>query len=407
MDASNYVYMDELFLESFRSLDQLPLLQPREPIVETYPHGIVLPYWEDSYGKHAGVLTEDGTYVELSSFPALSPVDSWDGTHEQFSQGSLASLPTSHQRVMYLGRLWWHWGHFLMDLVSRLWYVLERNPEILIAFDGPEPPQGVYQEFFKLAGIQQRQLVQVDVPTRFDEVVVPECSHVPGRYVLPAFARIFDRVADRALSTLSSKRQAYFEGLSVYLTRTGIKARFPTEFGERSIEDLARANGFGIVSPEQLSLHEQIAAIRLAKEVACLSGTLPHTMMFAHDGARLTEFRKSNKPVYRQFSVDQVRSLEVTHVDAHVSLHPVGSTGPFVVTINNNVRRWAADRGFDVSESCMRSATLRKVHLAQCLPFYILRNYGKNREVPLFINGEFTTTSTAKHELYRWYRRAR
>ena len=49
-----------------------------------------------------------------------------------------------------------------------------------------------------------------------------------------------------------------------------------------------RANGFVIVSPEQLSLPEQIATIRLASEVACLSGTLPHTMMFARDGAKLT-----------------------------------------------------------------------------------------------------------------------
>ncbi len=407
MDASNYAYMDELFLESYRALDQLPLLQHREPIAETYPHGIVLPFQEDASGKRAGVLAADGTYVELSAFPALSPVDSWGGANCQLSQEALTSVPTDHRRVMYLGRLWWHWGHFLMDLIPRLWFALEQDPEILIAFDGPELPQGVYQQFFSLAGIQPSQLVRVTTPMRFDEVVVPECSHVPGRFVLPAFARIFDRVAAQALSKIPAKTLEELEGRPVYLTRTGIQKKFPTEFGEQSIENLMRANGFVVVSPEQLSLPEQIATIRLANEVSCLSGTLPHTMMFARDGAKLTVFRKSNKPVYRQFSVDQVRSLKVTHVDAHVSLHPVGASGPFVVSINSNVRRWAAERGFVVSESPMRSATLRKMHLAQYLPLYMYRNHSKDHEVPLFINGEFSTTPTAKRELSRFYRHAR
>lgn len=407
MDAHNYAYMDELFLESYRALDQLPLLQHREPAAETFSNGIVLPCQEDASGKHAGVLAEDSTYVELSAFPALSPVDSWGGSYGQLSQATLGSLSTVHRRVMYLGRLWWHWGHFLMDLIPRLWYTLEQDPEVLIAFDGQELPQGVYREFFSLAGVRPSQFVHVDTPMRFDEVVVPECSHVPGRFVLPAFARIFDRVAEQAVSALPTKSLKNFAGRPVYLTRTGIQKKFPTEFGEQSIENLMRANGFVIVSPEQLSLPEQIATIRLASEVACLSGTLPHTMMFARDGAKLTVFRKSNKPVYRQFSVDQVRSLEVTHVDAHVSLHPVGASGPFVVTINDNVRRWAADRGFDVPESRSRSATLRKLHLAQYLPLYMYRNHSKNHEVPLFIDGQFTTTPTAKRELSRWYRHAR
>jgi ferredoxin len=129
-----------------------------------------------------------------------------------------------------------------MDLIPRLWYTLEQDPEVLIAFDGQELPQGVYREFFSLAGVRPSQFVHVDTPMRFDEVVVPECSHVPGRFVLPAFARIFDRVAEQAVSALPTKSLKNLAGRPVYLTRTGIQKKFPTEFGEQSIESLMRAN---------------------------------------------------------------------------------------------------------------------------------------------------------------------
>lgn len=396
MDSSNYAYMDTLFLDNYRALDQLPLLEERNPVVEEYRNATILPFEERNGNRLAGVVDEDGAYVQLSSFDALSPVDAWGGAYEP-----LSSPTTVHQRVMYLGRFWKHWGHFLMDLVSRLWYALEHEPNISIAYDGKEAPSGVYEEFLLLAGIQPQQLIRVDAPTRFDSVVVPECTHVPGRYVLPTFAKIFDVVTHAAIDATGDTSP--YNNRAVYLSRLGLQGKNPTELGEKSLERLLEHNGFIAVQPERLTLREQIAAIRCAREVACLSGTLPHTMMFANDGARLTVFRKSNKPVYRQASVDQVRALEVTHVDAHVSPNPVGPAGPFVVTVNNNVRRWAADRGFTVPNSRLKESIALKGRMLRYTPFYVARNRGRNYTVPLFIDGEFSTTPTATKELRRYY----
>ncbi len=395
MDAHGYAYMDSLFLENYKALDQLSLYREQEPRVEAHEHAAILPFRDTPKGKCAGVVTHDGAFVELSSFGALSPVDSWGGAYP------CDSMEVRHQRVMYLGRLWNHWGHFLMDLVSRLWYAIEREPNILIAYDGQGSINGAYADFFCLAGLRPEQFVQVTTPTRFDEVVVPECTHVPGRYVYPAFARIFDHVAQAALQR--APHATPYEGRRVYLTRTGIRKKLPTELGEKSIENLCSSNGFAVVSPEKLALEEQIVAIRQAAEVACLSGTLPHTMMFAKDGAKLTIFRKSNKPVYRQFSVDQVRKLDVTHVDAHFSPRPVGPSGPFVVTINDNVRRWAQDRDYVVPETPLTSSALRKMHALEYVPLYVARTHKRTYRTPLFIDGEFSSAPTAERELFSWY----
>ena len=364
MDAHGYAYMDSLFLENYKALDQLSLYREQEPRVEAHEHAAILPFRDTPKGKCAGVVTHDGTFVELSSFGALSPVDSWGGAYP-------------------------------------CWYAIEREPNILIAYDGQGSISGAYADFFCLAGLRPEQFVQVTTPTRFDEVVVPECTHVPGRYVYPAFARIFDHVAQAALQR--APHATPYEGRRVYLTRTGIRKKLPTELGEKSIENLCSSNGFAVVSPEKLALEEQIVAIRQAAEVACLSGTLPHTMMFAKDGAKLTIFRKSNKPVYRQFSVDQVRKLDVTHVDAHFSPRPVGPSGPFVVTINDNVRRWAAKRDYVVPETPLASSALRKMHALEYVPLYVARTHKRAYRTPLFIDGEFSSAPTAERELFSWY----
>lgn len=396
MDAANYRYMDSLFLEGYKLLDQLPLLQEGGPALVELRDATVLPLATVEGTRAGGVVGPDGSYVGISAFDALSPVDGWGGAY------ACSDADAVDKRVMYLGPFWRHWGHFLMDLISRLWYVLEQEPDITIVYDGSVEPTGPYKEFFDLLGIGATQLMRIERPTRFAEVVVPECSHVPGRRVYPAFARIFDRAAEQALEMEGG---ATTQDRGIYLTRTGLGRRIPFEVGERAVEELFSDNGFQIISPEKYSLAKQIALIRGAREVACLSGTLPHTMAFAEDGARLTILRKSNKPVYRQVSVDQVRHLHVTHVDAHISPLPVGPSGPFIVDINDNVRQFARDNGLVVRRSELRQAAARKKNLLWYAPVWVARNRGKDREVPLFDGEQFTTSADAASELRAFYQK--
>ena len=182
-----------------------------------------------------------------------------------------------------------------------------------------------------------------------------------------------------------------------------LKSRVPLEVGENDIEKLFKDNGFLIIAPEQFPLVEQIAMIRQADKIACLSGTLPHNMMFARDESELIIIRKTNKPNYRQVSVNQIRNLKVTNVDAHISLNAVGPSGPFIVVVNKNVKAFFTDNYGKCNYSAIRQWFIRKVRLLWYIPVYFLRNRKMNREVPIFDGNEFTTTSTAKKELFNFY----
>lgn len=396
MDYSNYKYMDSLFLEEYKAMDNLDVFSEDELRVIKVNNATVLPCKNIDGKKYAGVLDNKGKYVELSAFEALSPVDCWGGSYE--ISDTIAYID---EKVMYMGRFWRHWGHFIMDLVSRLWYVVEVDKSIKIVYDANADISGVYLEFMRLLGIEENRLIRVDEPTRFRSVIVPECSHKPGISCNVRYKNIFDTVCENALmeSNLGNK----YADAKIYFTRTGLNLRFPLEAGEKDIEKLFMNNDYLIVSPEKYSLVEQVVMLRQAKEIACVAGTLPHNMMFANDGASLIVIRKTNKPNYRQTDVNQIRKLKVTNIDAHISPFAVGAAGPFILDVNNNVKNFFEDRNMKFKYSRFLRFWKIKGRMLWYIPLYFARNKGKKPNVPLFDGKQFSTRDTAKKELFRYY----
>lgn len=397
MDISNYKYMDSLFLDSYKMMDQMQLYTDRPLEVVEAVDAVVLPYKEKERRKLAGVMDADGNFITLSGFSALSEVDSWGGAYEAESAEYL------EETVIYFGRFWKHWGHFLMDMVSRMWYILSNPSDYRIVYDSSVDISGVYLEFLKLIGISEERLLRIDRPTGFQKVIIPECSHKPGIAFHKEYKLIFDTAIENALREIPSRKK--YQGKSLYFTRRMQKSLIPMEVGEKEIEQIFRKNGFLVIAPERHSLAEQIAMIYLADRIACVSGTLPHNMVFAHDGEELVIIRKTNKPNYRQVAVNQMRDLKVCSIDAHISLAPVGPSGPFVIDFNQNMQEYCKNYGMTTSYNAFLQWFRRKLKVIWYLPLLWKRNHGKDYQVPIFDGEKFTTNDRAKKELRRFYSR--
>ena len=70
------------------------------------------------FGK-GGVVDENGQYVSLSAIPGRV-----EGSYE------VKAPEFRDEKVVYCGYLVNHWGHFLIEGVTRLWYFLENDPTI-------------------------------------------------------------------------------------------------------------------------------------------------------------------------------------------------------------------------------------------------------------------------------------
>ena len=112
MDNNHFKYMDSLFLDEFKLLEELDICSKDELEVVEKENATILTYKVSGNQKLAGVIDENGVYVNISSFDALSPVDSWGGTYILNTKQEHI-----HETVVYFGRFWKHWGYFLMDMV--------------------------------------------------------------------------------------------------------------------------------------------------------------------------------------------------------------------------------------------------------------------------------------------------
>lgn len=80
-----------------------------------------------------GVLNEKGEYIWKSAVASKGHIVNLDDTvePEYYVGGKGLTLPEKidkrNESVVYLGYLYNHWGHFLIDFSSRLWFAYKNR----------------------------------------------------------------------------------------------------------------------------------------------------------------------------------------------------------------------------------------------------------------------------------------
>lgn len=337
MEQINYSYLRPKKAEWLKKMYNTPM-----PLKETLSvwHGenaTVLPLREIPdegllFGR-GGVLDQNGEYVPLSGFETRI----WHGYPHD-------APVYKDEKVVYCGYLVNHWGHFLVEAVNRLWYVLECNcppPVDKYVFFVDENEErtikGNYKEFFQLLNIWDK-IELVNKPTTFREVIVPELSFFCMRYYSRQYLDIFDTIAANAHVEPDWKPME-----KIYFTRSNFAKGNNYDFGLESLDSFFSNNGYSLLAPETVTLSQMIFYIRNASEIATISGSVHHNMLFAKDGTKLTIVERLIINDDHQVSINRVKQLDVTSIDANFHLYPVDTCGPFVVGCNHILQRYIAD----------------------------------------------------------------
>ena len=398
----NNNYKDELFYDAFEKMNSKNYLKKKDLTFKVVYEGVLLPAVKNSndnslFGR-GGVMDRNGKYISESALKAYNMSNRIQGGYFVPQK----DIEIVDEEVIYLGYFMPHWGHFLLDFLSRVWccktnkykgkyaYIIDRDSTVMIS--------GVYREFFDLLGIPRENLLVINKPTRFSKIIVPEQSIYPGKWYTKEYVDTFDSIRDKV------EKQSQYEK-NIYLSRTKLKFGRYKEIGEKRIERFFRRNGYCIVYPEKLSLIEQIAVFKSAKELACVSGTLPHNMLFSENGSKLTIIHKTYRLNKHQFLINQMRKLSVTNIDAHLSLFPVlYGAGPFVLFETENLRKFAIDRNYSWSKGIGITNKIRK---AVYICWYIVKYIRINTVMPnvdIFNEDDDLKEHTEK-ELYDYYRK--
>lgn len=321
----------------------------RPMAVQTVSRGIILPRKEVENGPMWGL---GGVCDEAGAFVPLSYYDGGWATH-----GGRYEWDEAEQMdcdVVYFGLYFTHWGHFLVDLMGRLWYYakgLSEGKQLKLAYIGEEEPKGNFLEIFTLLGIDPADMIHVTKPTQFRKVIVPEFSCKSCEWYSEEYKAIFDTMIARvAEEDYTPEQLQKFE--KVYFSRMSFGKAKHSEFGENNIAKWLETNGFTSVAPEKLSVRDQIYLWNHASEIACLDGSIPMSLAFSNNTKlKLTILHKTslehlNVELYLLMRPCDVTLLDVWHEPFKGYPKNIGA-GPFLLHLGEDAVAYSQLRGWD------------------------------------------------------------
>ncbi|WP_081644262.1 glycosyltransferase 61 family protein [Butyrivibrio sp. AE3009] len=310
------------------------------PQKDTVNHGLD----KATYGL-GGVIDSEDRFIDYSLMDAGKCVTVSNLCRKRFGGRydiEASEVIENDREVIYIGLFWPQWGHFLVDIITRLWYALENElPVVFIRKD--KELYGNYLELIELLGISKDRIIYVDKPTRFKKVYVPEPAFYPGKYYTDKYNAMIDRAVQEARFRCSGK-QAFSK---VYFSRTRIGS---AEIGEISIEKVMKDNGFEIFYPETLSAAEQIYYVNSSEVFAAVEGTISHNSVFASERTKQIVFLRSIVPIVFQFQINEMKNISADYVYSTAGNLPLIRKNGFLVEprllcISRYFKKYAAENG--------------------------------------------------------------
>lgn len=315
--------------------------------VEECNNAVILPgkYSDDSFTYLlGGVLDQYGNFVKLSE-----NVEYFGGKYEP------EEVKVSDKTVVYCGYWNLHWGHFLVDIVPRLWWILDAEKDvdeyIILVNKKDQIISGNVKEFFELLGISNK-IIMLSEAIQYKCIIVPQLSYhygrienscVVGRYYSSQYIRVFDKVVEKALAsyTYEDEKAVY---KNIFLTRSGLDFSDKRDCGIEMIDSFFRNNDYCMIFPESCSLKKLIFIMNHCTNFAGISGTACHNLLFVIKKPNVLIIERNAEICNIQNDINMMRELDVTFVDANSYIFPVEDhVGPFIYTYGEHMKRYTED----------------------------------------------------------------
>lgn len=217
-----------------------------------------------SYGVMDGVVSLPHNLVHAE-----------DGDRVLTYDGEVTALDGTY---LFLGQAHIHFGHFLLEGLSRLWALnllpapLRDTIRVLVYEPHLRP---FATALLERLGIGPERIVHANSALQVEHLIVPETAMRTHHWIRPQMLSVWDRMAGEAETPANSPTH-------VFLSRPPGSNRDVENLAE--IESLFAEHGYAVVYPGRLSIAEQITLMRGASHVAGLVGSQTYLCMFQKPG---------------------------------------------------------------------------------------------------------------------------
>jgi hypothetical protein len=298
--------------------------------MESIPRGIVHPLERSSVNdenlQYGGVTDANLAFVYLSATSRVHG-QSHDKAGEFFREWYVGANPKLRAEdipyididVIFIGAIHKHYGHFILEGLSRLWPFLDKANKKYMAAYISSPGHDPFNNAFELFGIAPEHLIKIERPTQFRSVIVPEMS-----------IRLHDAYHVNYKLTIEKIMESIHPATydKVYFTRS---TRLNRSLGEDAVIRVFQDNGYKVFYPENMPIKEQFSVLKGCISFAASSASNAHNAIFLKDGAEVICLNRSPHPHYIQTMIEKMKGLRTFYVDSYAGFLPVcWSAGPFL-----------------------------------------------------------------------------
>ncbi|MDD2725038.1 MAG: glycosyltransferase 61 family protein [Methylovulum sp.] len=214
--------------------------------------------------------------------------------HEKNYTIDRSTVQTITGKAVYGGIISNHYGHFLLETLSRAWYLIKSSEDIYFYRAGAKEKNGSndglmawQKEILSHLVIDIDRFKIIDKPLIFEELIIPGFGYIIETFFAQEQAAALIQLGEKLTGNKTPALKYDKVWLSRSLQKKGAIA------GEKKFEQALHNEGFTIVHPEKLSLTEQIGLFENASVVAGFTGSAFHTLIFAKNkGVKLLHFSR-------------------------------------------------------------------------------------------------------------------
>lgn len=264
-----------------------------DPVVERHHNAVYLPW---RHGADWGLFDETGVAVASALEYDVKAGDTPGQVSYRVTQPLAigADLMQAAEELregvhLYGGRIHLHFGHFLLETLSRFWWlVYDDLHDRRILVHGPDHLADYFNipwmaEIFGALGLSRSSFVWADAPTRFDRVATPGPAFRPQSHAHPAFAALCRKAGNR----LMAGRDLQPQSRPVYLSKTRLSQGVNRIENEAEVEEAVARAGVEVIHPETLSIADQVSLFHTRPAILGAAGSAFHLSLFAPPRAKL------------------------------------------------------------------------------------------------------------------------
>jgi hypothetical protein len=264
--------------------------------------------------SHLGAIYDsDGLLVKAS----LRSPDKYRARDPGTLADALAGRPveTRLARAIYLGHAFTHFGHFLLETLSNLYWLREADAETKLLFHSfDERGENVFAqrahgiECLKLLDIPPERVVVATTDIAVDELLLPPRAYDMSNGPHYDFSEVY-----RTLRAAVLRSPGASQAKRIYLSRRHLKRHARGRLAnEAAIERRIARRGFAVLHPERMSLSDQIRAAATADIIAGVDGSALHLSAFMQPGAHVLVLEtRRRRNVLKLNALMQVETVSV------------------------------------------------------------------------------------------------